>query len=227
MRTRLTELLGVVHPIVQAGMVWNSGWRLAAAVSEAGGLGLIGAGSMDAELLREHIGKARTATAKPFGVNIPLLYRHAEEQVRLCLEEGVRVVVSSAGSPKRVVPALRSEGVTVLRSAHYIEEAERLCDDVAVVSHGRVIAQGAPAVLVAEHAGVEALEVFGTPDRLATVEADMAALGFATRRTGPSVSILRAEALPQHVVDDLPEALRRPANLEDVFVLLTGEKLEG
>jgi lipooligosaccharide transport system ATP-binding protein len=122
---------------------------------------------------------------------------------------------------------LRSEGVTVLMSTHYIEEAERLCDDVAVVSHGRVIAQGPPAVLVAEHAGVEALEVYGTPDRLAAVEADMATLGFATRRTGPSVSILRAEALPQHVVDALPEALRRPANLEDVFVLLTGEKLEG
>ena len=126
-----------------------------------------------------------------------------------------------------LIDRLRTQGVTVLMSTHYIEEAERLCDDVAVVSHGKVIAQGAPSVLVAEHAGVEALEVFGTPDRLASVESDMAALGFATRRTGPSVSILRAEALPAHVVDALPEALRRPANLEDVFVLLTGEKLEG
>ena len=126
-----------------------------------------------------------------------------------------------------LIDRLRSQGVTVLMSTHYIEEAERLCDDVAVVSHGQVIARGAPSVLVAEHAGVEALEVYGTPDRLAAVEADMAGLGFATRRTGPSVSVLRAEALPQDVVDALPEALRRPANLEDVFVLLTGEKLEG
>ncbi len=126
-----------------------------------------------------------------------------------------------------LIDRLRSQGVTVLMSTHYIEEAERLCDDVAVVSHGQVIARGAPSVLVAEHAGVEALEVYGTPDRLAAVEADMAGLGFPTRRTGPSVSVLRAEALPQLVVDALPEALRRPANLEDVFVLLTGEKLEG
>ena len=120
---------------------------------------------------------------------------------------------------------LRSSGVSVLMSTHYIEEAERLCDDVAVVSHGKVIARGTPAELVGIHAGVEALEFFGPPVRLQRVEDTVAPLGFSTRRTGPSVSVLRAEALPQHVVDALGEGSRRAANLEDVFVLLTGERL--
>jgi lipooligosaccharide transport system ATP-binding protein len=121
---------------------------------------------------------------------------------------------------------LRSDGVTVLMSTHYIEEAERLCDQVAVMSHGRVIAGGAPAALVAEHAGNEALEVYGSPARLAEVDELVAAVGARTRRTGPSVSVLRAESLPATVVDRIGDAVRRPANLEDVFVLLTGERLE-
>jgi lipooligosaccharide transport system ATP-binding protein len=125
-----------------------------------------------------------------------------------------------------LVDRLRSQGVTVLMSTHYIEEAERLCDDVAVMSHGRVIARGTPAALVAEHAGVEALEVYGPPHRLADVERAATEHGFATRRTGPSVSVLRAEALPTSLLDVLGDGLRRPANLEDVFVLLTGERLE-
>ncbi len=124
-----------------------------------------------------------------------------------------------------LIDQLRSSGVSVLMSTHYIEEAERLCDDVAVVSHGKVIARGTPAELVGIHAGVEALEFFGPPVRLQRVEDTVAPLGFSTRRTGPSVSVLRAEALPQHVVDALGEGSRRAANLEDVFVLLTGERL--
>lgn len=126
-----------------------------------------------------------------------------------------------------LIDRLRSQGVTVLMSTHYIEEAERLCDDVAVVSHGKVIARGTPATLVAEHAGVEALEVYGPPPRLERVEALVQAQGFVTRRTGPAVSVLRAEALPTELLDELGDGVRRPANLEDVFVLLTGEKLEG
>jgi lipooligosaccharide transport system ATP-binding protein len=125
-----------------------------------------------------------------------------------------------------LIDRLRSSGVSVLMSTHYIEEAERLCDDVAVVSHGRVIARGTPAALVAEHAGVEAYEVYGPPDRLGRAEDLVRPLGLATRRTGPSVSVLRAETLSQQVLDDLGDGVRRPANLEDVFVLLTGEKLE-
>jgi lipooligosaccharide transport system ATP-binding protein len=125
-----------------------------------------------------------------------------------------------------LVDRLRSQGVSVLMSTHYIEEAERLCDDVAVVSHGRVIARGTPATLVTEHAGVEALEFYGPPARLQQVEDTVQERGFRTRRTGPSVSVLRAESLPLDLVDRLGEGTRRASNLEDVFVLLTGEKLE-
>ena len=125
-----------------------------------------------------------------------------------------------------LVDRLRSEGVSVLMSTHYIEEAERLCDDVAVMSHGRIIARGTPAALVIEHAGAEAMEFYGPPDRLQRVEEIVAPSGFRTRRTGPSVSVLRAETLPASVVAELGDGARRPSNLEDVFVLLTGEKLE-
>ncbi len=125
-----------------------------------------------------------------------------------------------------IVDGLRSRGVTTLMSTHYIEEAERLCDDVAVVSHGRVIARGAPAVLVVAHAGTEALDCYGSPERLAEVEAVASMYGLPTRRTGPSVSVLRAEALPTSGLEAVGDHVRRPANLEDVFVLLTGERLE-
>jgi len=125
-----------------------------------------------------------------------------------------------------VVDRLRNEGVTVLMSTHYIEEAEKLADDVAIVNHGRIIARGSPAALLVEHAGVEALEFYGAPERLAEVESTVAPLGLPTRRTGPSVSVLRAETMPQSVVDSLGYGVRRAANLEDVFVLLTGEVLD-
>ncbi|CAB4992416.1 MAG: ATP-binding cassette domain-containing protein [Actinobacteria bacterium] len=125
-----------------------------------------------------------------------------------------------------VIDRLRNEGVTVLMSTHYIEEAERLADDVAIVNHGRIIARGSPLDLLAEHAGSEAVEYFGPPDRLAEVEALVAPTGLSTRRTGPSVSVLRAELLPTSVSDALGYGNRRAANLEDVFVLLTGEVLD-
>ena len=125
-----------------------------------------------------------------------------------------------------LIDALRSEGVTVLMSTHYIEEAERLADDVAVMSAGRVIAFGTPGALVAEHAGGGVLEVYGPPLRLVEVERIAADAGLPTRRTGPAVAVLRAEQAPESVVAQLPEAIARPATLEDVFVLLTGEKVE-
>ena len=121
-----------------------------------------------------------------------------------------------------LVDRLRSEGVSILMSTHYIEEAERLADDVAVMHHGRVIAFGTPAALVAEHVGAKVLEVYGPPARLLEVERTAAAAGLPTRRTGPAVAVLRAETADV----DLPDAVVRPANLEDVFVLLTGEKVE-
>jgi lipooligosaccharide transport system ATP-binding protein len=125
-----------------------------------------------------------------------------------------------------LVDALRSEGVTVLMSTHYIEEAERLADDVAVMSAGRVIAFGTPTALTADHAGSRVLEVYGPPSRLLEVERVAASAGLPTRRTGPAVAVLRAEAAPAAVTDALPDAVVRPSTLEDVFVLLTGEKVE-
>ncbi|MFY7786577.1 MAG: NAD(P)H-dependent flavin oxidoreductase, partial [Thermoflexibacteraceae bacterium] len=112
--TSITQLFGITYPIVQAGMVWCSGWRLAAAVSNAGGLGLIGAGSMPPELLREHIRQCKQATDKPFGVNVPLLYARIQETIQVIIDEGVKIVFTSAGSPKTWTPLLKQHGITVV-----------------------------------------------------------------------------------------------------------------
>ena len=121
-----------------------------------------------------------------------------------------------------LIDGLRSRGVTLLMSTHYIEEAERLADTVAVMSAGRIIAQGTPADLVRAHAGEQVLEVYGRPDRLAEVSDLALRNGWSSRRSGPAVAIMRAEML-----DGLgPEGVRRPANLEDAFVALTGEEIE-
>ena len=120
-----------------------------------------------------------------------------------------------------LIDALRAEGATILMSTHYIEEAQRLADTVLIMSHGSAVAAGAPAQLVAEHAGSEVLEVYGPPARLAEVEAEAAAAGLRTRRTGTSVSILGVDGANGYSAD----GERRPANLEDVFVLLTGEEI--
>jgi lipooligosaccharide transport system ATP-binding protein len=121
-----------------------------------------------------------------------------------------------------LIDSLRAAGVTVLMSTHYIEEAERLADVVAVMAHGRVIAQGTPAELVLAHAGERVLEVYGQPQRLAEVHELAVRNGWAHRRSGPAVAIMRAESLN----GDLPEGVARPANLEDAFVTLTGEDIE-
>lgn len=113
MQNRITELFGIQYPIISGGMVWCSGWRLASAVSNAGGLGLIGAGSMNADLLREHIQKCRAATDKPFGVNVPLLYKYAEAMMEVIIEEKVPVVFTSAGSPKTWTGKLHEAGIKV------------------------------------------------------------------------------------------------------------------
>ena len=121
MKNRITELFGIQYPIIAGGMVWCSGWRLASAVSNAGGLGLIGAGSMNADLLREHIRKCRAATDKPFGVNVPLLYKHAEAMMEVIMEEKVPVVFTSAGSPKTWTGKLHEAGIKV---AHVVASAK-------------------------------------------------------------------------------------------------------
>lgn len=112
-QNRITELFGIKYPIVQGGMIWNSGWRLASAVSNAGGLGLIGAGSMYPEVLLEHIQKCKQATDKPFGVNIPMLYPNLDEIIEIVIQEKVPIVFTSAGNPKTYTQKLQSYGIKV------------------------------------------------------------------------------------------------------------------
>ena len=111
---RIKELFGIKYPIIQGGMIWCSGWRLASAVSNSGGLGLIGSGSMYPHVLREHIQKCKKATAKPFGVNIPLIYPNIEEHLKIVLEENVKIVFTSAGNPQKYTAYLQERGVIVV-----------------------------------------------------------------------------------------------------------------
>ena len=114
MENRITSLFGIEHPVIQAGMIWASGWRLASAVANAGGLGLLGAGSMYPEVLREHIRKCKQATDHPFGVNVPMLYPQIEDLMQIIVEEGVKVVFTSAGNPKTWTAHLKQQGITVV-----------------------------------------------------------------------------------------------------------------
>lgn len=114
MKNRITKLFNIKYPIIQAGMVWNSGWRLASAASNSGILGLLGAGSMYPEVLREHIQKCKQATNKPFGVNVPMLYPNIQEIMDIIVEEGVKIVFTSAGNPKTWTKWLQDKGITVV-----------------------------------------------------------------------------------------------------------------
>lgn len=138
MQNRITSLFNIQYPIVQAGMIWASGWRLASAVSNAGGLGIIGAGSMYPDVLREHIQKCRLATSKPFGVNLPLLYPDIDKHIQIIIEEKVSIVFSSAGNPKTWTKTLKENGITVVHvvsSSKFAAKAQDAgCD--AVVAEG-------------------------------------------------------------------------------------------
>lgn len=135
---RITKLFGIDYPIIQAGMIWASGWRLASAVSNAGGLGLIGSGSMYPDVLREHIQKCKAATSKPFGVNVPLLYPDIDKHIQIIIEEKVPIVFTSAGNPKTYTPILKQHGITVVHvvssSKFALKSQEAGCD--AVVAEG-------------------------------------------------------------------------------------------
>lgn len=135
---RIKELFHIQYPIVQGGMVWCSGWKLASAVSNNGGLGLLGAGSMHPETLTEHIRKMQAATDKPWGINVPLLYPEIEHLMEIIVEEGVKIVFTSAGSPKKWTPYLKSHGITVVHvvsSALFAQKCEEAgCD--AIVAEG-------------------------------------------------------------------------------------------
>jgi enoyl-[acyl-carrier protein] reductase II len=138
MENRVSGLFGIHYPLIQAGMVWASGWRLAAAVSNAGGLGLIGSGSMYPDVLREHIRKCKAATDKPFGVNVPILYADIEKHIAIILEEKVPIVFTSAGNPKTWTPVLKDAGIKVVHvvssSKFAVKSQEAGCD--AVVAEG-------------------------------------------------------------------------------------------
>lgn len=135
---KITKLFGIKYPIIQGGMIWNSGYKLASAVSNAGGLGLIGAGSMYPDVLREHIQKCKKATDKPFGVNVPMLYPNIEEIIQIIIDEGVKIVFTSAGNPKTWTSHLKSHGITVVHvvsSSKFALKAQEAGVD-AVVAEG-------------------------------------------------------------------------------------------
>jgi len=138
MNNRITDLFKINYPIIQAGMVWCSGWKLASTVSNAGGLGLLGAGSMYPEILEEHIIKCKKATSKPFGVNVPLMYTHAEEIMEVIIKNEVPIVFTSAGNPKTWTAKLQQEGIKV---AHVVSSVKfaRKCEEAGVDA---VVAEG-------------------------------------------------------------------------------------
>lgn len=135
---RISNLFQIRYPIISGGMIWHSGWRLASAVSNAGGLGLIGAGSMYPDVLREHIRQCQQATEKPFGVNVPMLYPNIEEIIQIIIESGVKIVFTSAGNPKTYTETLKKEGITV---AHVVSSTKFAikCEDAGVDA---VVAEG-------------------------------------------------------------------------------------
>ena len=137
-KNRICELFGIEYPIVQGGMVWCSGWRLAAAVSNAGGLGLLGAGSMPPEVLMEHIQKMKAATDKPWGVNLPLMNAAIDDLVKIVIEERVKIVFTSAGSPKKYTPLFHEHGIKV---AHVVAGSKfaRKCEEAGIDA---VVAEG-------------------------------------------------------------------------------------
>src|SRR6476620_2188794 len=135
---RITELFKIELPIIQAGMIWCSGWELASAVSNAGGLGLIGAGSMYPDVLRTHIQKCKAATSKPFGVNVPLLYPDIDKHIQVILEEKVPVVFTSAGNPKTWTKTLKDAGITVVHVVSNVKFALK-CEEAGVDA---IVAEG-------------------------------------------------------------------------------------
>lgn len=138
MKNRITALFNIQYPIIQGGMIWHSGWRLASAISNAGGLGLIGAGSMYPDILRENIQKCKAATDKPFGVNIPMLYPNLEEIIQIILEEQVKIVFTSAGNPKTYTEIFQKEGLKV---AHVVSSTKfaMKCEEAGVDA---IVAEG-------------------------------------------------------------------------------------
>jgi len=138
MKNRITSLFGIKYPIIQGGMVWCSGWKLASAVSNAGGLGLLGAGSMHPEVLLEHIQKMKKATNNPWGINVPLLYPELDKIIEIIINEGVKIVFTSAGSPKKYTSLLKQHGITVVHVVSNSTFAQK-CEEAGVDA---IVAEG-------------------------------------------------------------------------------------
>ena len=135
---KITQLFHIRYPIIQGGMIWCSGWELASAVSNAGGLGLIGSGSMYPDVLRQHIRKCKAATDKPFGVNVPLLYPQTDDHIRIIIEEDIRIVFTSAGNPKKYTTRLKENGITVVHVVANVKFAKK-CEEAGV---NAIVAEG-------------------------------------------------------------------------------------
>lgn len=187
---RICELFGIRYPIVQGGMVWCSGWRLASAVSNAGGLGLLGAGSMHPDMLREHIAKCREATSNPFGVNVPLMYPEIDKLMQILIEEKVKIVFTSAGNPALYTDFLHRHGITV---AHVVSSSRfaRKCEQVGVDA---VVAEGFEA---GGHNGREETSTLCLIPavRQATSQPLLAAGGIASGEAMAAVMLLGAEGV--------------------------------
>ncbi|MCX6235339.1 MAG: nitronate monooxygenase [Bacteroidetes bacterium] len=148
MKNRITGLFGIQYPIIQGGMIWCSGWELASAVSNAGGLGLVGAGSMYPDIFRQHVRKTKAATSKPFGVNLPLIYPQIDEMVSIAIEEGVNIVFTSAGNPKKYTSLLKEHGILVAHVVSNVKFAMK-CEEAGVDA---IVAEGFEA---GGHDGIE------------------------------------------------------------------------
>lgn len=138
MTNRITQLFKIEYPIIQAGMIWCAGWELASAVSNAGGLGIIGAGSMYPDIFRDHVRKCKASTSKPFGVNIPLLYPAIDEHMQIILDEGVKIVFTSAGNPNTWTKTLKDKGITVVHVVSSVKFAKK-CEEIGVDA---IVAEG-------------------------------------------------------------------------------------
>lgn len=187
---RITKLFGTDYPIVQAGMIWCSGWKLASAVSNAGGLGIIGAGSMYPEILEEHIRKCKQATGKPFGINVPLIYPEVEKLFDIIVANEVKIVFTSAGNPARWTPFLKQHGITVTHVIANVKSAQK-CEESGVDA---VVAEGFEA---GGHNGKEETTtmVLVPLIRQATTLPLIAAGGIATGRSMLSAMVLGADGV--------------------------------
>ena len=239
---RVTELFGIKYPIIQAGMIWASGWRLASAVSNAGGLGLIGAGSMYPDVLREHIQKCKAATNKPFGVNVPLLYPAINELIEIIIEEKVSIVFTSAGNPKTWTSTLKKEGIIVVHvvsSSKFAQKAEEAGCDAVKLEGGVEIIDGIKRILTAGipvmgHLGLtpQSIYKFGTYTVRAKEDAEAEALkqdALLLEKAGCFAIVL--EKVPAKLAQEVAQSLTIPVigigagNAIDGQVLVTHDML--